>query len=292
MASGGRPTGRGGAGCGRLASIPLCVSRSAAMKIMSSTSSTSMSGVTFMSAVGRMMKPRLRLPIRPRTDKKAAPAERLPPRTVPDACVGLLAAARGRLAGGLLPHPERDDADLVDADAFRGVDDVHDLAVPHGGIADDEHRFLFPRLEDVAQAVLQLGHRDRLMVDRDLFAGAVLEDDLGVVRVLLRGRLRLERQVDVDPPLGQREGRHEDDEQHEQHVDERRHVHVRRRVRDFGRDDLFGAEVFVRVLHYWPPPDVPVAPPLFFCSVMSAMLSICALRSASITSMIALYFAS
>ena len=36
---------------GRLMSMPFCVSGSAAMKMMSSTSSTSMSGVTFMSAL-------------------------------------------------------------------------------------------------------------------------------------------------------------------------------------------------------------------------------------------------
>ena len=54
-------------------------------------------------------------------------------------------------------------------------------------------------------------------------------------------------------------------------------------------DDAFRAVVLVRVLHYWPPP---AAPGLFFFSVMSAMFSICALRKASMTSMIAEYLAS
>ncbi len=104
------------------------------------------------------------------------------------------------------------------------------------------------------------------------------------------GSLGLERQIDVDALLGERQGRHEDDEQHEQHVDERRDVHVGAGVRDFPADDLLGAEVLVGVRHYWPPPSV--CPGTFFFSVMSAMFSICALRSASIASMIALYFAS
>src|SRR4029079_16390601 len=92
-----------------------------------------------------------------------------------------------------------------------------------------------------------------------------------------------------DAALRQRQGRHEDDEQNEEHVDERRDVHVRAGVRDRARHDRFGAVVLGRVPHYWAPP----APPgLFFFSVMSAMFSICALRNASITSMIAAYLAS
>ena len=72
---------------------------------------------------------------------------------------------------------------------------------------------------------------------------------------LRRGRrLGLERQVDVDAPLRQRQGRHEDDEQDEQHVDERRDVHVRAGVRRLARDDFFRAEMLVRVLHGYLPP--------------------------------------
>ena len=108
--------------------------------------------------------------------------------------------------------------------------------------------------------------RDRLVVDRDRLVGAVLEHDLRVLRVLLLRRLGLERQVDVDALLGERQRRHEDDEEHEQHVDERRDVHVRAGVRDFPADDLFGAEMLVGVQHYWPPPAV--CPGTFFFSVI------------------------
>ena len=61
-------------------------------------------------------------------------------------------------------------------------------------------------------------------------------------------------QVDVHALLGQRQRRHEDDEQHEQHVDERRDVHVRAGVRHFALDDLLRAEVLVRVRHGYLPP--------------------------------------
>ena len=80
-------------------------------------------------------------------------------------------------------------------------------------------------------------------------------------------RLGLERQVDVHALLGQRQGRHEDDQEHEQHVDERRDVHVRTGVRHLARDDALGAVVLVGVLHYLPPA---VAPGLVLRSVISA----------------------
>ena len=71
------------------------------------------------------------------------------------------------------------------------------------------------------------------------------------------GRLGLERQVDVDALLGERQGRHEDDQEHEQHVDERRDVHVRTGVRHLALDDALGAEVLVGVSHYLPPAVAP-----------------------------------
>ena len=64
------------------------------------------------------------------------------------------------------------------------------------------------------------------------------------------GVLGLGRQVDVHALLGERQGGHEDDEQHEQHVDERRDVHVRVGMRDLALDDLVGAVVMMRVCHY------------------------------------------
>src|SRR5262249_20676825 len=102
--------------------------------------------------------------------------------------------------------------------------------------------------------------------------------------------LGLERKVDVHPLLRERQGRHEDDQQHEEHVDERRDVHVRTGVRNLAADDLFGAVVRVSVLHYRAPPEV--LPSTCLGSVMSAMFSICALRNASMAVMIASYFAS
>ena len=71
--------------------------------------------------------------------------------------------------------------------------------------------------------------------------------------------LALRRQVDVDALLRERQGRHEDDEQHEQHVDQRRDVHVRAGVRHFALDDLVGAEVMMCVCHYLPPAAPPAA---------------------------------
>src|SRR5262249_46366320 len=112
-----------------------------------------------------------------------------------------------------------------------------------------------------------------------------------VVRVLLLLLFGLERQVDVDAALRERQRGHEDDQEHEEHVDERRDVHVRAGVRDRPRDDFFGAEMLVCVRHrYCPFFALSSAPGLR--SVMSAMFSICALRSASMASMIAAYFAS
>jgi hypothetical protein len=84
--------------------------------------------------------------------------------------------------------------------------------------------------------------RDRLVVHRDRLVRVVFQHDLVVVR-LLHLLFGLERQVHVDALLRQREGRHEDDEQHEEHVDERRDVHVRTGVRDLAANDFLGAVV-------------------------------------------------
>src|SRR5205823_14018610 len=99
------------------------------------------------------------------------------------------------------------------------------------------------------------------------------------------GLLALGRQVDVDALLGEREGGHEDDDEHEQHVDQRRDVHVRTGVRDLTGDDLVGAEVVMCVRHYLPP----VGPAVFFGSAMRPMSSMPAWRSWSIAAITALY---
>src|SRR4029079_17785077 len=91
---------------------------------------------------------------------------------------------------------------------------------------------------------------------------------------------------DVDALLGQRQGGHEDDDQHEQHVDERRDVHVRTGVRHFAGDALVGAEMMMCVRHYLTPRR---APALFLGSVIKPMSSMPAWRSWSIADMTAPY---
>ena len=93
--------------------------------------------------------------------------------------------------------------------------------------------------------------RDVLLVDRDALVGRrncstiwLTSGVTSVVFLLSAGRLMSR------PLLRQRQGRHEDDEQHEQHVDERRDVHVRTGVRNLAFDDYFGAEMLVGVSHY------------------------------------------
>src|SRR4029079_18914916 len=182
----------------------------------------------------------------------------------------------------LVAHAHRDDADLLDAGPLGGIDDRHDVAVAQRRVADDEHRLSLARFEDVAQARLELVERDGLVVDGDRPVRPVFEDDLVVVggAGLVLG---FHGQVDVYPLLSERQGGHEDDQQDEEHVDERGDVHVRTGVRDLAGDDPLGAAVLVGVRHYF-----------FSClrSVIRAMFSICALRSASMASMIAAYFAS
>src|SRR5262245_61575464 len=183
-------------------------------------------------------------------------------------------------------HAFGDDADLLDARALRGVDDLDDLAVPQRAGADDEHRLVLGLVQDVPQARLELLVRHVLVVDRDLLVGRVVDDDLADVRCHVRRLLALCRQVDVDALLRQRQGRHEDDEEHEQHVDERRDVHVRAGVQRLALDDLVGTEMMVCVSHYLPP-AAPSAP--FLRSVMRPMSSMPACRSWSIAVMTAPY---
>src|SRR6185436_4790981 len=116
----------------------------------------------------------------------------------------------------------------------------------------------------------------------------VRQHDLADVGRHVRGLLRLSRDVDVHALLREVDHRHEDDEQDEQDVDERRDVHVRTCVQDFRLDDLVGAEVMMRVCHYWPPP----APAFLFACTISAMSSTPAWCSASIAVITELYSAS
>ena len=102
--------------------------------------------------------------------------------------------------------------------------------------------------------------------------------------VCLLRLLRFGRQVDVEAALVERQGGHEDDEEHEQHVDHRRDVHVRVGLRDLALEDAFGAVVLMGS-HYSPPCVVPLR-----CgSVMSPMSSMPLARSSSIASITALY---
>ena len=88
------------------------------------------------------------------------------------------------------------------------------------------------------------------------------------------------------PRCDERQGGHEDDEQHEQHVDHRRDVHVRVGLRVLALEDRFGAEVLVG----WPLLASPAAgEPLRRGSVMRPMSSMPLARSSSIASITALY---
>ena len=80
-------------------------------------------------------------------------------------------------AGGL-SHALGDDADLLDAGAFGGVDDLDDVAVAQVGRAVDEHRLVLALLEDRPETLLELADGDVLLVDRDLLVGGVVEHDL------------------------------------------------------------------------------------------------------------------
>src|SRR5581483_5604208 len=197
-------------------------------------------------------------------------------------------ARRGVLVprAGRLPHAFGDDADLLDAGALGGVDDIDDVLVAQRAVSDDEHRLVLALIEDVPQTRLELRRGDVLIVDGDLPIARVVHHDLADVRLVGRRLAALRRQVDVEPLLRQRQRRHEDHDQHEQHVDERRDVHVGAGVRDFRPDDLVGAEVMMRVRHYCPP----AAPPGFdFGSVTRPMSSTPAWRSWSIAVMTAEY---
>ena len=125
-------------------------------------------------------------------------------------------------------------------------------------VADDEHRLVAALLEDVPQPGLELEDGDVLLVDRDAAIGRVLEHDLvdAGVAACVRLALGFGRQVDVEALRPERQGGHEDDEQHQEHVNQRRDVHVRAGVRNLGLEDRFRAEVLVVVCvsHYcWPP---------------------------------------
>src|SRR6266571_5675970 len=203
----------------------------------------------------------------PAKNKTAAPFQERPLKLLTSDFRLLVASRR---SAGRPSHAFGHDADLLHAGAPRGVDDVDDVLVPQRAGSDDEHRLVLPLIEDVAQLRLEGVEGHIVVVDRDLLVRRVVHHDLTHFRHGLGVLLALGRQVDVDALLRERERRHEDDQQHEQHVDERRDVHVRAGMRNFGLDDLVGAEVMMGVRHYLPPA---VSPPVFLRSVMRPMSS-------------------
>src|SRR5262249_5496083 len=151
---------------------------------------------------------------------------------------------------------------------------------------DDEHRLVLALIEDVAQPRFELGQRHVLLVDRQPLVSGVVEHDLADVGRDVGGLLGLGRQVDVDTLLGERQGGHEDHDQHEQHVDQRRDVHAGGGMRAARRKDFAGAGTGVCVRLYLPPLG---APAVFFGSVIRPMSSMPAWRSWSIAAMTAPY---
>src|SRR5947207_6114799 len=110
----------------------------------------------------RPPQPANRQEVRPRTKQKGepwgSPSVFFRLKAEPYLIAALLLATAAHLFG--------DDADLLDAGALGGVDHGNDFAVAKLAIAGDEHRLFLARLEDVAEARLEILERHRLVTDR------------------------------------------------------------------------------------------------------------------------------
>src|SRR5829696_2975761 len=151
------------------------------MKMISRTSRTSISGVTFISALARSpfdlatgpgssclrIAATAFLPWRS-TQKK----RRGSPRRSQSMCSGRLVAGRPG------PHFLGDDADLLHAGALGRVDHRDDVGVPQRAGGSDEHRLFLTHFKNAAEFAFEVGQRDGLLVDGDLTVRGVLQHDL------------------------------------------------------------------------------------------------------------------
>src|SRR5712692_7589656 len=102
------------------------------------------------------------------------------------------------LAAAGLPHPFGDDADLFDAGALGGIDDVDDLSVAERPRAPDEHGLVLALLVNAPESLLELRKCHVLVVNRDLMIGGVLDLDLADIQLLrLLSRFRFGGEIDV-----------------------------------------------------------------------------------------------
>ena len=196
---------------GRLTSTPFWLSGSAAMKMMSRTSSTSMSGVTFISELACGVSP-------------------LTTRSAPKCLWACFMAYFPPTGGccGLFGIDLRvgDEADVLDPGLPEVVHRRHDCPIRGVGIALDEHDAFGLLLEGELDAIGHLRSRHLDGVDVELVARIDGENGLLIVFGLVR-RVGRQRQLDVDASLQHRRHEHHDDEQHQHDVDERRDVDLR-----------------------------------------------------------------
>ena len=187
-------------------STPFWVSGSAAMKMISSTSSTSISGVTFMSALACGVSP---------VTTRSAPW---------CLCACAITGLPRRAPGWILPLG--DERDVLDLRLAERVHRVHDRAVLRVLVTLEVDDLFLLVLEARWTRGIEVVGGDRQRVDVEL-AARVDRDDRLVLRVrLVAGVARL-GQRDRHALLQHRRDQHHDDEQHQHDVDERRHVDVR-----------------------------------------------------------------
>src|SRR5437899_2694990 len=174
--------------------MPFWVSGSAAMKMTMSTSSTSMSGVMFMSAL-------------------ACGTDALTTFSAPKCWWARAMSVPPRSLVFRVGH----EADVLDSRLAELVHRAHDGRVISLFVRLDEDDFLFRILEQLADAARQLPFGDRLRVQVELLVLADREDRLSL-RFGLVDRVVGDRQPDADALLQQRRDDHHDDEQHQHDV--------------------------------------------------------------------------
>jgi len=183
----------------------------------------------------------------------------------------LISACAARLPAHALGH----DTDLGDAGAHGRVDHLHDFAVADGG----ERRSRTASSRGVTRTASGSDPRpsdsaDVLVIDGQPVVGGVFGDNLAARLDLLGVRIDLERQVDVDALLRERQPVAMKITSNTNRTSMRgRNVHVAGGLHDGPRDDFVRAVVLMRGE---PSVYLPATFP-FLRSVMSATVSICGL---------------